>query len=473
MRQRQCGCGQHSMSSGPCEQCQQAQVPSEVHEVLRTPGQPLDGASRNFMEWRFQHDFSQIRIHSGQRAACSASAVNALAYTVGRDIVFGAGQYAPHTASGRQLLAHELVHTIQTMDHSPLRIGDPESAAEREARSASLTLESDGGVREIRARGAGLERQAAPAQPAEKTRPEDFGISLVVMDHGATAAHAAAQQRLDQMFRDLQPANLGQLQSDGVTTVELHVIPESKKLTDLPEYASLTGTRTPDGRLWDDARGAGGARVGLTLRYAVAEEELLRTHPHGAAIGLGILGGALFGAVGAFAGFGIGSLGRDKGKGGREAAGAIAGGVLLGGLGIAGGIAVGNIADKQSESGYGVGHIATHEGGHTAELALTPAQHAQVVMLYAERKNAGGPWLPPTDYTSSNENEYFAQSVAAFFEAPTAESDRDFFTPAWLRKNDPGMYRLLMEVYKEGEQRPGQQRLNDRLENRYAGRAAA
>jgi hypothetical protein len=65
------------------------------------------------MEPRFGHDFSQVRVHTEAKAAESARAVNALAYTVGRALVFGAGQYAPGTTEGWRLLAHELAHTVQ------------------------------------------------------------------------------------------------------------------------------------------------------------------------------------------------------------------------------------------------------------------------------------------------------------------------------------------------------------------------
>ncbi len=72
------------------------------------------------MEPRFGHDFSQVRIHTDERAAETARAVNALAYTVGRDVVFGAGQYAPQTDEGRRLLAHELTHVVQQWKTFPL-----------------------------------------------------------------------------------------------------------------------------------------------------------------------------------------------------------------------------------------------------------------------------------------------------------------------------------------------------------------
>ena len=85
-----------------------------VNEVLSSGGgQPLDESTRSFMESRFGHDFSRVRIHTNERAAESARSVNAGAYTVGQDVVFGAGQYVPGTGEGRKLLAHELTHVVQ------------------------------------------------------------------------------------------------------------------------------------------------------------------------------------------------------------------------------------------------------------------------------------------------------------------------------------------------------------------------
>lgn len=76
-------------------------------------GRPLDPQARAFMEPRFGRGFGHVRIHADGAAARSARAIGALAYTVGDHIVFAAGRYAPHTADGRRLLAHELTHTIQ------------------------------------------------------------------------------------------------------------------------------------------------------------------------------------------------------------------------------------------------------------------------------------------------------------------------------------------------------------------------
>jgi hypothetical protein len=92
---------------------QQILAPLVVHEVLRSAGRPLDAHPRNFFNARFGHDFSHVRVHDSREAAHSAEALGASAYTVGADIVFGHGQYAPDTAAGRALLAHELVHVVQ------------------------------------------------------------------------------------------------------------------------------------------------------------------------------------------------------------------------------------------------------------------------------------------------------------------------------------------------------------------------
>ncbi len=81
--------------------------------ALQGGGQPLPPSIRAFFEPRFGRDFSQVRIHTDSRAAESARAVNALGYTLNRNVVFGAGQYAPETVTGQQLLAHELTHVVQ------------------------------------------------------------------------------------------------------------------------------------------------------------------------------------------------------------------------------------------------------------------------------------------------------------------------------------------------------------------------
>src|SRR5438552_18754596 len=85
-------------------------APSSIEDTLQSSGRPLDACTRAFMEPRFGRDFSSVRVHSGPIAERSAQDVNAHAYTVGKNIVFAAGQFAPGTQEGRRLLAHELAH---------------------------------------------------------------------------------------------------------------------------------------------------------------------------------------------------------------------------------------------------------------------------------------------------------------------------------------------------------------------------
>ncbi len=88
-------------------------APVQVHRELNRAGRPLEAPVRGWMQDRFALDFSRIRIHDDDGAASSARAVGAHAYTVGHHIVFGAGQFRPHSPQGLRLLAHELTHVAQ------------------------------------------------------------------------------------------------------------------------------------------------------------------------------------------------------------------------------------------------------------------------------------------------------------------------------------------------------------------------
>jgi hypothetical protein len=110
--------------------------PPAVDHALRLPGHPLDAATRSYMEPRFGYDFSGVQVHTDGKAAESARSVNALAYTIGHDIVFGAGQYTPQSGEGQRLLAHELTHVVQQNGASSLqtsRIGPTNDRYELEA----------------------------------------------------------------------------------------------------------------------------------------------------------------------------------------------------------------------------------------------------------------------------------------------------------------------------------------------------
>ncbi len=111
-------------------------VPPIVHEVLHSPGQPLDAPTRAFMERRLGHDFSRVRIHTGGNAAESARLLDAQAYAIGHSLVFAAGQYNPTTRKGKGLLAHELVHAAQQEVHTLQRktlVSDPTDTCEQQA----------------------------------------------------------------------------------------------------------------------------------------------------------------------------------------------------------------------------------------------------------------------------------------------------------------------------------------------------
>jgi hypothetical protein len=190
--QRKCACGDTPGPTGECEECrkkrlqrkaaqpstlgsQPSEVPPIVHEVLASPGQPLDAATRAFFEPRFGHDFSQARVHTNDRAAESARAVNALAYTVGRDVVFGAGQFAPHSREGRKLIAHELTHVLQQQQRhvaaDNLQIAPAHDALEDEGESMAIGLVANAAHIQGALASPALQRQPATPTTEEKKKP--------------------------------------------------------------------------------------------------------------------------------------------------------------------------------------------------------------------------------------------------------------------------------------------------------------
>jgi hypothetical protein len=137
-------------------------VPNSVDRTLASSGTPLDSSTRSLMETRFGHDFGGVRVHTGPAAADSAKALNARAYTSGQNIAFDDGEYRPHSAAGRVLLAHELAHTIQQLGFSP--------------NSAALTI--DGGVNDQTEREADTAAIAAMRGVRPRIRPGVGGNQL-------------------------------------------------------------------------------------------------------------------------------------------------------------------------------------------------------------------------------------------------------------------------------------------------------
>jgi hypothetical protein len=144
----------------------QLEIPPLVHQQLRSSGEPLQTDARALMESRFGHDFSQVRVYTDSEAAKSARSVNALAFTVGSKVVFGAGQFKPGTSEGQRLLAHELTHVVQQTTHSPRDVGSgiapSGTLAEREADQAAESVVAGGPIRSPKSFGTELNRQPVP-----------------------------------------------------------------------------------------------------------------------------------------------------------------------------------------------------------------------------------------------------------------------------------------------------------------------
>ncbi|MUM31068.1 DUF4157 domain-containing protein [Mycolicibacterium sp. CBMA 361] len=171
----------HSCSDGETKKVQTLHRPSAVppqpglgagrgvRDAITSTGRPLDDQTVADMEQRLGDDFSAVRIHTGSTAAASAAAVNAAAYTVGNDIVFGSGLPSPQTTAGRRALAHELVHVTQQR-RGPvsgsdwgegISVSHPGDRFEKEATE----------VAERAVNGASAPPRAAPAPAAVAQRP--------------------------------------------------------------------------------------------------------------------------------------------------------------------------------------------------------------------------------------------------------------------------------------------------------------
>jgi hypothetical protein len=158
-------------------------VPASVNRVLSCSGTPLEPALRKDMEQRFRYDFSRVRVHSGDAAELSAREVDAHAYTVGHNIVFGAGRSAPATHEGRRLIAHELTHVVQ-------QAGSEKSSAN----TGSLTLQ----------------RQAAQSPQAPKPHTESEGCDPA-LQADLKAMHHPALEHVDRAIASLAPGWKGMI----------------------------------------------------------------------------------------------------------------------------------------------------------------------------------------------------------------------------------------------------------------------
>ncbi|HJP92678.1 MAG TPA: DUF4157 domain-containing protein [Pyrinomonadaceae bacterium] len=223
--QRACACGQHTIGGGECDGCrkkakgflQRAAVnavsptiaPPLVHQVLKSPGQPLDNTTLDSFEPRFQRSFRDVRVHADSRAAESARAVNAEAYTFGSHIVFDRGLFQPWNTEGRSLIAHELAHVAQQNQSaihtdSQLEIGAADDSAEREADHVSNEVLSN------RAVSIGSSRRLAIRRRIRADRPAD------PIGQPASANQSGQQQTRGDVVEDY----LRQLSPGGSPTVD-------------------------------------------------------------------------------------------------------------------------------------------------------------------------------------------------------------------------------------------------------------
>ena len=219
--QRACACGGTPGPDGECAACRArrlgmqrkpaaagpGQAPAIVHDVLRSPGRPLEPSTRAAMEHGLGRDLGAVRVHTDSRAAASARAVDALAYTVGSDIVFAQGRHAPGTREGRRLLAHELAHVLQQNDGGTPRLAR-KPASETAAYGPACTEGADdpcqisrcseGDVRtalDDLDRGLDYVRQAAAAARASPlSDPTVRALDWYFNDHGEITAREVASR---------------------------------------------------------------------------------------------------------------------------------------------------------------------------------------------------------------------------------------------------------------------------------------
>ncbi len=164
-----------------------ANVPPIIHEVLNSPGQPLDEGTRSFFEPRFGHDFSQVRVHADSKATESAKAVDAFAYTVAPHIVFSRDHFAPSSLAGRSLIAHELTHIVQQSQSSALTIATSAAPVPAPGIEASaIPALANPQIRPSQAAGmAMLQRSPAPAEPKKQPTDDELRELLNRFDPGA------------------------------------------------------------------------------------------------------------------------------------------------------------------------------------------------------------------------------------------------------------------------------------------------
>jgi hypothetical protein len=319
-----------------------------VRDILRSTGQPLDRDTRRDMESRFAADFSAVRVHTNAKAADSAQALGALAFSVGPDIAFAHGRYAPSSVGGRHLLAHELAHVVQhgrrTDSVSGLTVGPEGDAAERTAHDAAgkvstgerippipsvpgrpvlrryalydaaeqlagnslgwkhpggkpLRVADDGDmVAEDNGWGANLSKRAwtTPALVADSNaRLAAQGSKVKLVVKGDHIAGKAPEGGMDRTLNEIEPVNA----AGGVLTLASDCGSACKEVMGTSGGKDVAVLKEEGNSGIGSAIGAGLASgiLGAVLGYAA-----------GGGAGGAVLGGAVLGGIGAYAGYKLG-----------------------------------------------------------------------------------------------------------------------------------------------------------------------
>lgn len=250
-----------------------AVVPGIVEEVLRSPGYALDARTRTLMESRFGHDFGRVRIHTDAPAAESARSVNAHAYTVGENVVFGSSRFAPGSAPGRQLLAHELAHVVQQRGAG--FAGASVSAHEAAAESAASAFAGGAPMPAMPRAGLGLARQEASPQPdaAARARTAELMCDIATLCQLRFSAPAVVNaERVRSAYRRCHP-------SAGVPSIDpclmlnygLPFAPGSAPLGPSPTPGSPSATPSPSTTPGSGSPGSSGglSLPSTTLRFSL------------------------------------------------------------------------------------------------------------------------------------------------------------------------------------------------------------
>ncbi|RQH18190.1 eCIS core domain-containing protein, partial [Okeania hirsuta] len=264
-------------------------------QSARGSGQPLSDSTRAFMEPRFGYDFSNVRVHTDDRAASAARDLNAQAFTVGQDIFFGSGRYAPESTVGKQLFAHELVHTLQQQPKSPSAFvaepSDPEQAptalepslpplsSEEAGGNKSLDTKTepepktDGGKNDVASQES-VETKVEDTEPSLKSTAEesesDVALELEkpsaigeeeVAEVSSLSLEGASDQALSK-FMESSPSEIAATQPNLGTQLDSNLKQEQQaEVENAPTLVAKTSGTVEEGVKAPEQISAGGAEI--------------------------------------------------------------------------------------------------------------------------------------------------------------------------------------------------------------------